>query len=451
MIIRITSNGGSFRGAGQYYLHDKSEDASLDKELKPQTAERVWFTETRNCMNNDPFRALDEMWGVAEDQGYLKMQAGVKRGGRVCDEPVKTMSLSWHKDDAPSPEHMIEAADAFLKHMKWDEHQAVIVGHNDTEHRHIHIILNRVNPDTGRTLDDFREQKRAQSWALEYERSQDQVRCEQREVNAQKQGERANDNQRETAPAQQAEQTNQQKTEATNEQQGPAVSKILEREAEPAREATADLNRSADEKAAPAQHAEQSNQQQADASQQQQPEVSKSTDRTQEPGRQETIEQVRVPDEKPTPTIGRAANDHLPHNVIIMARPSEREFNAYEQLRAEQDAATRTEQQSHDRAELKTEQRAERERFSRTAPSCSRPPATPSMTRCGRSTNPSGATSTKTATLHENLPRPHRNPPSAAPSTSPKTASGNRRAMPSMIATACAMRPRRTSQTARHT
>jgi hypothetical protein len=317
MIIRVASNGGSFRGAGQYYLHDKSDDASLDKELKPQSAERVWFTETRNCMNNDPFRALDEMWGVAEDQAYLKMQAGVKRGGRVCEEPVKTMSLSWHKDDAPTPEHMIEAADAFLKHMKWDEHQAVMVGHNDTEHRHIHIILNRVNPDTGRTLDDFREQKRAQSWALEYERSQDQVRCEQREINTRKQAEkgadRANDNQREAAPAHQAEQSNQQQADAT--------------------------------------------------SQQQQPEVSKSTDRAQEPGREETTEQGRIPDEKPAPSVGRAANDHLPHNVIMMARPSEREFNAYEQLRAEQDAATRTEQQSHDRAELKTEQRAEREAF----------------------------------------------------------------------------------------
>jgi hypothetical protein len=367
MIIRITSNGGSFRGAGAYYLHDKSDDASIDKALKPQSAERVWFTETRNCMNNDPFRALDEMWGVAEDQAYLKMQAGVKRGGRVCEEPVKTMSLSWHKDDAPSPEHMIEAADAFLKHMKWDKHQAVLVGHNDTEHRHVHIILNRVNPDTGRTLDDFREQKRAQSWALEYERSQDQVRCEQREIKAQKQteksAERANDNQREVAPTQQAEQFNQPKTEATNEQQGPEVLKTLEREAEPAREATADQNRAADEKAAPAQqHAEQSNQQQDDAASQQQPEVSKSTDRTQEPGRETNTEQGRVPDEKPAPIVDQAANDHLPHNVIMMARPSEREFNADEQLRAEQDA-TRTSQQAHDRAELKTEQRAEREAF----------------------------------------------------------------------------------------
>jgi Relaxase/Mobilisation nuclease domain len=184
MIIRIQASGGSFRGAGAYYLHDKAADASIDKALKPQSAERVWFTETRNCMNQDPFRALDEMWGVAADQQYLKMQAGVSRGGRVCEDAVKTIAMSWHKDDAPSPEHMIESADKFLKHMGWDGHQAVYAGHNDTDHRHVHIILNRVNPDNGRTLDDYREQKRAQEWALQYEREHGQVRCDLREANA---------------------------------------------------------------------------------------------------------------------------------------------------------------------------------------------------------------------------------------------------------------------------
>ena len=288
MIIRIQANGGSFRGAGLYYLHDKSADPTLENYLKPKTDERVWFTDTRNCLSMEPGRAFEEMWRTAEDQAYLKMQAGVKRGGRVCEDPTKTLSMSWHKDDQPTPEHMVEAADALMKHMGWDAHQAVYVGHNDTEHRHIHIILNRVNPDTGRTLDDFREQKRAQSWALQYERSQDQVRCEQREINAQKQKNqvRSNDNQQETAPTQQAEQ----KSEATNERQPIA---------EPAHQITAD--------------------------------------------------------DKAAPSTKRAANDHLPHNVIMLTRPSEHEFNADERARAQHAAA--------DSAELKAEQRAEREAF----------------------------------------------------------------------------------------
>ncbi len=286
MIIRFQANGGSFRGAGLYYLHDKSADQSLDKHLKPKTDERVWFSDTRNCLSMDPDRALEEMWRTAEDQAYLKMQAGVKRGGRVCEDSVKTFSMSWHKDDRPDVQHMVESADAFVKHMGWEQHQVVYVGHNDTEHRHIHVILNRVNPDTGRTMDDFREQKRAQAWALQYERSQDQVRCEQREINAAKLSEQTSQQQHETA---------------TTQERAPDV----------AREATVD----------------------------------------------------RAPMEAPAPSISRAANDHLPHNVIMLARPHEQEFNANEKSRQEHDATTRAEQVTEQRAELKDHQRAEREAF----------------------------------------------------------------------------------------
>lgn len=266
MIIRIEASGGSFRGAGLYYLHDKAADNSLDKHLKPDTDERVWFSDTRNCLNIDPERALDEMWRTAEDQAYLKMRAGVKRGGRPCEDPVKTISMSWHKDDAPTPEHMVESADAFLKHMGWDGHQAVYVGHNDTDHRHVHIILNRVNPETGRTLDDYRDHKRAQVWALAYEKEQEHVRCEERELRA-----------------------------AKREHRPPEL------------------------------------------------EPGKAPDKT-------TEQHHQARQTPPTP-----ANDHLPHNVIMLSREHERAFAAREQARESADRDLR--------AELKAEQRAEREAF----------------------------------------------------------------------------------------
>lgn len=271
MIVRIEASGTSFLGAGKYYLHDKLDAARAEQVAngervvaRGQSDERVWFTDTRNCLNTDPQRALEEMWHTAEDQAQLKMQAGISRGGRKCEEPVKTISLSWHKDDQPSPDHMMEMADAFLKHMGWDGHQAVMVGHNDTEHRHIHIILNRIHPENGRTLDDYKERTRAQSWALAYEKEHENVRCEERELRAAKRERRA--------------------PELTSDSNDVVVT------------------RSAD---AP---------------------------------------------------LGRApANDHLPHNVIKLTRPIEREFLAGEQQRADHDAQVRL--------GLKAEQRAEREAF----------------------------------------------------------------------------------------
>lgn len=184
MIIRIQPSGGSFRGAGQYYLHDKADDKDLAKELKPKTDERVWFTATRNCANFDSAKALDEMWHVAESQQQLKALAGGRTSGRSCGDPVKTISLSWHKDDQPTPDHMVEAADSYLKHMGWERFQVVMVGHRDTEHLHLHLVLNRVSPENGRTLDDWRDQPRSQAWALEYEKEMETLRCIEREVRA---------------------------------------------------------------------------------------------------------------------------------------------------------------------------------------------------------------------------------------------------------------------------
>jgi len=267
MIPRLQSAGGSFLGAGKYYLHDKLSEQQAESardgvrvSTRGQSDERVWFTDTRNCLNIDPERALEEMWHTAENQTWLKHQAGVKRGGRACEDPVKTLSLAWHKDDAPTPEHMVEAADSFLKHMGWDQHQAVYVGHKDTEHRHIHIILNRVHPETGRTLNDYRDQVRAQEWALAYEKEHQQIRCDMREVNAAKRD-----------------------------------------------------------------------------------------------GRTVGAEREVIGVQPPQPAPREVANDHLPHNVIKIARPTEKQFEAHEKARADHDAA--------ERAQLKAEQRAEREAF----------------------------------------------------------------------------------------
>lgn len=174
-------NGASFLGAGKYYLHDKATKRDVPNHEKPKTDERVSFMDTRNCVNDDPELALHEMWATAERRDALKMAAGIRRGGQPSsDQVVKTISLSWHPSETPTPEQMIEAADQFLAKMGWQEHQAVYIGHNDTAHPHIHIILNRVHPESGRMLDDRNDFKRAQAWGLEYEREQGRIFCEKR-------------------------------------------------------------------------------------------------------------------------------------------------------------------------------------------------------------------------------------------------------------------------------
>lgn len=178
MVPNISPNGRSFRGAGAYHLHDKPSAASA----RPRTSERVAFTEMRNLANADPHAALDEMWRTAEDAGFLKARSGHAPTGRKNVSPVKTVSLAWAPGQSPTRDEMCAAADTFLKAMGWAAHQALYVAHNDTRHPHLHLIINRVHPDTGRTLNDWQERKRAQRWALAYEKTHGAVLCPARAV-----------------------------------------------------------------------------------------------------------------------------------------------------------------------------------------------------------------------------------------------------------------------------
>jgi hypothetical protein len=173
MVPNISRNGRSFRGAGAYHLHDKPNAASA----RPRTSERVAFTAARNLANSDPRAALDEMWRTAKDAAHLKARSGLAPTGRKNDAPVKTVSLAWAPGEVPTKEAMCRAADGFLKAMGWSEHQALYVAHNDTRHPHLHVIVNRVHPESGRTLGDWQERKRAQTWAHAYEKARGAVLC----------------------------------------------------------------------------------------------------------------------------------------------------------------------------------------------------------------------------------------------------------------------------------
>jgi hypothetical protein len=168
--------GASFRGAMLYYLHDKRREA----ELLRFSDERVAWTATRNCAHDTPELAFAEMIATAESQEHLKQGAGERLSGRPMEQPVMTISLSWHPSEKPDRAEMERAADSYLKHMGLDEHQAVYAAHNDTEHAHVHIIVNRIHPETGKVHDDAFSKNRSQVWARGYEQERGHIWCQER-------------------------------------------------------------------------------------------------------------------------------------------------------------------------------------------------------------------------------------------------------------------------------
>lgn len=178
MIARDTGGGGSFHGAGLYCLHDRNAG----------TDERVAFTHTENLLTDDPEKALKVMAWTAQHQADLKRAAGVKATGRKLASPVHTFVFSWAQGEEPDAAHMVETAKSAMEALGLAEHEALYIGHDDTSHHHVHVIVNRVNPHHGKAATLSKSHLALSKWAEDYEREHG-IHCHRRiENNARRQG-----------------------------------------------------------------------------------------------------------------------------------------------------------------------------------------------------------------------------------------------------------------------
>ena len=179
MIVVINPSGGaghSFKGLHAYCSHDQGSD---------NTAERVDWIETRNIANDDPANGWKIMAATAKAQNELKRAAEVKPGRPSKHGAVMHVVLSFDEDEPKDKKDMLAAADEFLsalgvdpakmraknkpkRRQFADEHQVVMYAHTDTKSRHIHLMINRVHPQTGVNLPSNNDQVKASKWALEY-------------------------------------------------------------------------------------------------------------------------------------------------------------------------------------------------------------------------------------------------------------------------------------------
>ena len=134
----------------------------------------------RNLVTDDPYDAWREMMVTAESADRLKAAAGLKPGGRKNEQPVYVFALQWHPDDHPTKQHMLMAAVDCLRFMKMDERQAVIVEHTDTAHPHVHITVNMIHPETGRSVSLSKDEYKLDRWCDNYELKYGPIRSPER-------------------------------------------------------------------------------------------------------------------------------------------------------------------------------------------------------------------------------------------------------------------------------
>ncbi|MDX1997776.1 MAG: relaxase/mobilization nuclease domain-containing protein [Thermoanaerobaculia bacterium] len=77
------------------------------------------------------------------------MRETAKLSDRV-EKPVYHLSIALAPGESLTPEQWEAVAERVLGKLGLGEHQALLALHQDKEHEHLHVMVNRVHPDTGR-------------------------------------------------------------------------------------------------------------------------------------------------------------------------------------------------------------------------------------------------------------------------------------------------------------
>jgi len=128
VLANVPRPGKDFAGLRRYLMEGK-QGAEKDPS-------RVAWITTRNLATADPEIATKVMTATAA------LSVRVER-------PVYHLIVSWHPEEDPGREDMEQVAATTLEDIGFAEHQALIIGHADTDNPHLHMIVNRVHPGTG--------------------------------------------------------------------------------------------------------------------------------------------------------------------------------------------------------------------------------------------------------------------------------------------------------------
>lgn len=171
MVPNINNRGQSFKGVTAYLLHDieKIYDAngkhSHTKHL--ETSERVGFTYTQNLHTDDIQEAARYMAWVDLHREELKSSTA---GRKATAGNVYHYSIAWQDGQNPTQEHMKETALKSVERLGLSKHQMYMVEHKDEDHKHMHIVVNLVNPENGKIANLKSDMKRLDRWSNEYEK-----------------------------------------------------------------------------------------------------------------------------------------------------------------------------------------------------------------------------------------------------------------------------------------
>ena len=92
--------------------------------------------------------------------------------GRKLRNQYAHFTAAWPPGQAPTRDEQLELADRTLSALGLEDHLAVVIAHNDTNHAHWHLVVCKVHPDTGKAASlgrsGLRLSKVAEQWEHEH-------------------------------------------------------------------------------------------------------------------------------------------------------------------------------------------------------------------------------------------------------------------------------------------
>jgi len=129
VLVKIAPLTNDFHAMARYLVSGKQGS-------KPDPRRVLWVL-GHNLPTNDPELAAKYMTATAAQSVRTRNAA-------------YHLMIAWHEEERPTVEAMQEVARETMMLAGLGEHQALIMGHGDKQHPHLHILCNRVHPDTGR-------------------------------------------------------------------------------------------------------------------------------------------------------------------------------------------------------------------------------------------------------------------------------------------------------------
>ena len=99
--------------------------------------EKCVYSGARSFLSNTDAGQMAEMLALAHEAPRSR-------------DPISHYVLSWREDEHPTAQQIERAVDIVLAELGLPGHQVVYALHRDTDHDHLHLVVNRVDPESGK-------------------------------------------------------------------------------------------------------------------------------------------------------------------------------------------------------------------------------------------------------------------------------------------------------------